>query len=182
MSLQQKCSQIKWLLSDVDGVMTTGGVTFDSTGNETKTFNIRDGLGIRLWQRAGGEFGIITGRQSSIVAKRAAELDITLLHQGVSDKLPVVERIASEAGITLEQIAYIGDDLPDLPVIRAVGLGVAVGDAAQELLDGCDYKTTQPGGHGAIRGLVELLLKETGKWKDALAPYEYESPSLSGRG
>lgn len=167
---------IQLLLSDVDGVMTDGGVAFGETEGgeqvELKTFSIRDGLGIRLWQRAGGEFGIVTGRESGIVARRAAELDIAILAQGVSDKLPVVERIAAERGVALDQIAYVGDDLPDLPVIRAVGLGVAVADAAAEVKAGADLVLTTPGGRGAVRELVEKILKDAGRWNDLLAPFD----------
>jgi YrbI family 3-deoxy-D-manno-octulosonate 8-phosphate phosphatase len=165
MSLAATCRRIKLLLSDVDGVMTDGGVTYDSAGNETKTFNIRDGLGIRLWQRAGGQFGVVTGRESSIVARRCAELEVTLLRQGVSDKLPVVLAIAQECGLTLNEVAYIGDDLPDLPAIRAVGFGVAVADAAEELLNDADYVTSLSGGRGAVRELVEVILKNSDRWE-----------------
>lgn len=164
MPLAQSCQRIKLLLSDVDGVMTDGSVTFDSQGHETKTFNIRDGLGIRLWQRAGGEFGVVTGRQSSIVARRCEELDVKLLRQGISDKLPVVEQLARDCGCTLEETAYLGDDLPDLPVIQAVGLGAVVADAAEELLAGATYVTSQPGGRGAVRELVEVILKNSDRW------------------
>ena len=175
---------IKLLLTDVDGVMTDGGVTFsyaaptDPSGQpvgvaetESKTFSIRDGLGIRLWQRAGGEFGIVTGRKSQIVARRAAELDVTILHQGISDKLPVVEQIANEQGVSLAEVAYVGDDLPDLPVIRQVGMGVAVADAAAEVIAGADYTLHTCGGRGAVRELVEHILKKENRWEAMIAGY-----------
>ncbi len=162
---------IKLLLSDVDGVMTDGSVTFDAAGVESKTFNIRDGLGIRLWQKAGGEFGIVTGRQSEIVARRASELDVAIVHQGVSVKLPVVEQIAVDRGVSLAEVAYVGDDLPDLPVIRAVGLGVAVGDAAGEVKAGANHVLQAHGGRGAVRELVEMILKDSGQWETLLAAY-----------
>jgi len=175
---------IKLLLTDVDGVMTDGGVTFshstceDPSGaangwleTESKTFSIRDGLGIRLWQRAGGEFGIVTGRQSEIVARRAAELDVTILHQGIGDKLPVVEQIAKQQGLTLDEVAYVGDDLPDLPVIRQVGMGVAVADAAEEVIAGADCTLNTRGGHGAVRELVERILKKENRWDAVIAGY-----------
>lgn len=151
--------------------MTDGSVTFDSAGGEAKTFNIRDGLGIRLWQRAGGAFGIVTGRTSEIVARRAAELDVAIVHQGVSVKLPVVEQIAAEHDVTLEEIAYVGDDLPDLPVIRRVGLGVAVGDAAEEVKAGARLVLKTDGGRGAVRELVETILREQAAWEGQLAAY-----------
>lgn len=155
---------IQLLLTDVDGVLTDGSLTFDSAGVETKTFNVRDGLGIRLWQRAGGKVGIVTGRASTIVERRARELDIDLIYQAVKEKLPVVQDIANEQGVPLDRVAYLGDDLPDLPAIRAVGFGVAVADAAPELLEAADYVTELSGGRGALREVVEKLLKDSGQW------------------
>lgn len=171
MNLAQLCTRIRLLLSDVDGVMTDGGLTFTSAGNEIKTFHIRDGMGIRLWQRAGGEFGMVTGRKSPIVDRRAAELGVTLLRQGSDDKLPLVKELATESGVTLEETAYIGDDLPDLAAIRAVGMGIAVADAVEEIRAAAKYTTSVPGGQGAVREVVELLLKNTARWDAAVAPY-----------
>lgn len=171
MSLTHACSQIRLLLSDVDGVMTGGGLAFSAAGDEIKTFHIRDGMGIRLWQRAGGQFGMVTGRQSAIVERRAKELNITLLRQGSDDKLPLVQELAAEAGATLEQTAYIGDDLPDLASIRAVGLGIAVADAVEEIRAAARYTTSVAGGQAAVREVVELLLKNTGRWDAAVAAY-----------
>lgn len=171
MSLTHVCSQIRLLLSDVDGVMTDGGLTFSGTGEETKTFHIRDGLGIRLWQRAGGQFGMVTGRKSTVVERRAAELGVTLLRQGSDDKLPLVQELAQEVGVGLEQVAYIGDDLPDLATIRAVGLGIAVADAVEEVRAAARYTSSSCGGRGVVREVVELLLKNTGRWDAAVAGY-----------
>lgn len=157
-------AEIRLLLTDVDGVLTDGSLTFDSAGVETKTFNVRDGLGVRLWQRAGGELGIVTGRASTIVERRAEELDIGIVYQAVGDKGSVVRDIAQQHGVPLEQIAFLGDDLPDLPAMRLVGLGVAVADAAPELLEEADHVTQKPGGRGALRELVERLLRTSGRW------------------
>lgn len=167
--LIRRAARVRLLLSDVDGVMTDGSLTFDTAGNENKTFNVRDGLGIKLWQRGAGDFGIVTGRCSSIVATRAEELGLSIVHQGVRDKLPVVERIVADAGVSLDEVAYIGDDLPDLPVVQAVGFGVAVSDACDEMLAEADFVTTRPGGAGAVRELVETLLRHSGRWEAALA-------------
>lgn len=163
---------IKLLLSDVDGVMTTGTVTYDAAGLETKTFNIRDGLGIKLWQLAGGQFGIVTGRTSSIVAQRSEELGIEIVEQGAVVKPPVVERIANERGLSLSEIAYVGDDLPDMQVIRSVGVGAAVADAADEVKAAADIVLDTPGGRGAVRELIERLLRDAGKWETVLAAFE----------
>lgn len=161
---------ISLLLTDVDGVLTDGSITFDSDGAETKTFHVRDGLGVRLWQRAGGTLGIVTGRASVVVEQRARELDIEIVRQSVKEKLPVVEEIAESLGVPLDQVAYLGDDLPDLPAIRAVGFGAAVADAAPEVLEAADYVTTQPGGRGALREVIEKLLKDSGRWETATGP------------
>lgn len=162
---------IQLLLSDVDGVMTDGGVTLDATGGQALTFSIRDGLGIKLWQGAGRAFGIVTGRDTPMVAARAAGLGVEILHQGVFDKLPVVEQIANERGLSMDQIAYVGDDLPDLPCLRAVGLGVAVADAVAEVQAGADHVLTTPGGYGAVRELIESILKEDGAWDAVVAKF-----------
>jgi 3-deoxy-D-manno-octulosonate 8-phosphate phosphatase (KDO 8-P phosphatase) len=158
---------IRLLLTDVDGVLTDGSMTFDEDGRELKTFNVRDGLGVKLFQRAGGKVGIVTGRSSRVVDCRASDLGIAIIHQGVKEKLSVVEQIATAEGVSLEEVAFIGDDLPDLTSIMAVGFGVAVADAAGELLAAADYVTQKPGGRGAFREVVEKLLKESGRWEAA---------------
>lgn len=162
---------IKLMLSDVDGVMTDGSVAYDASGEETKVFNIRDGLGIKLWQLAGGEFGVVTGRSSSIVAQRCEELGVRIVEQGALVKPPVVERIAEERGLSLSEIAYVGDDLPDMPVLRAVGVGAAVADAAAEVKQAADLVLQARGGRGAVRELIEHLLKRAGKWERVLAAF-----------
>jgi YrbI family 3-deoxy-D-manno-octulosonate 8-phosphate phosphatase len=171
MKLAQRCSQIRLLLTDVDGVLTDGGVILDNQGIESKCFNIRDGLAVRLWQQAGGMAGIVTGRSSQVVKLRAAELDMQVVRQGVKDKLPEVQAIAASLGLKAEEIAYLGDDLPDLPTIRYAGLGIAVADAPEEVRDAADYVTSVAGGRGAVREVVELVLKNTGRWDNAIRKY-----------
>lgn len=158
---------IRLLLTDVDGVLTDGSLSFSAEGVETKTFHVRDGLGVRLWQRAGGKVGIVTGRASAIVERRAAELDIAIVKQAVKEKLPIVQDIAEAEGLSMDEVAYVGDDLPDLPVVRAVGFGAAVADAAPELCEVADYVTQLAGGRGALREVIEKLLKETDRWETA---------------
>ena len=167
--LTRRAANVRLLLSDVDGVMTDGSLAFDASGVESKTFNVRDGLGVKLWMRGGGPFGIVTGRCSSIVASRAEELGLPIVHQGVHDKLPIVERIAADEGVALAEVAYIGDDLPDLPVVKAVGFGVAVNAACVEMLAEADFVTRLPGGRGAVREVVETLLRHSGRCEVALA-------------
>ena len=171
MHLAQRCSAIRLLLMDVDGVLTDGGVILDNQGVESKCFNIRDGLGIRLWQDAGGKAGIVTGRSSQVVKLRAAELDLEVVRQGVGDKLAEVKAVAATMKLRPEEIAYIGDDLPDLPAVRFAGLGVTVADAPEELRAAAHYVTSVPGGRGAVREVVEVLLKNTGRWESVIRKY-----------
>ncbi len=172
MNLEPRCQSIELLLSDVDGVLTDGGVVFDNQGTETKVFNIRDGLGIRLWQRSGNRFGLVTGRSSRIVERRAVELDIDLLRQGIQDKLPVVREIIESLSLKPAQVAYIGDDLPDLPVLNYVGLGVAVADACDEVREAADLVTQLEGGRGAVRETIEVILKHQGRWTEILKNFQ----------
>src|SRR5262245_30054348 len=133
MSLAKLCEPIELILSDVDGVLTDGSIVFNNEGIEIKRFHIRDGLGIKLWQNAGGRFGIVTGRNSHIVNLRAAELGIQIVRQGTDQKLAAARDIAAQLKLDREQVCYIGDDLPDLPAIRFVGLGVSVADGCAEV-------------------------------------------------
>ena len=171
MDLQNKCQRIELLLSDVDGVMTDGFIAYDNQGIETKRFPVRDGVGIKLWQKAGNRFGIITQRSSHAVRIRAGELEVDLVRQGSEDKTSTLHEIVDRLDLGLEQVAYIGDDLPDLPVIRLVGLGVAVADAAEEVRSAADHVTSTPGGRGAVRETVETILKNQGRWDDLIRSY-----------
>ena len=171
MDLAQLCKPIELVLSDVDGVLTDGRLVFDNRGIESKRFHVRDGMGVRLWQRAGYRFGLVTARSSHIVQARAAELDIEIVRQAAKNKLASVEQILAELGLTLQQVCFVGDDLPDLPVISTVGLGVAVADACEEVRQAAAYVTNLPGGAGAIRETVELILKSQRRWNDVIQPY-----------
>ena len=167
----QRCQAIEIILSDVDGVLTNGGIMFDNQGIEIKQFHIRDGLGIRLWQRAGYKFGLITGRSSHIVKMRAAELGVEIVRQTAEDKLPALLDVLREVKLEPHQACYIGDDLPDLPAINAVGLGVAVADASAELRAAANYVTSLRGGEGAVRETIELILKSQRRWDDLIQKY-----------
>ncbi len=159
---------IRLLLSDVDGVLTDGLITIDNAGVESKTFHVRDGLAIKLWQRCGFRFGIITARSSQIVKLRAAELGIDLVRQGATDKLAVAREIMQQLNIQPHEVAYIGDDLPDLTVMAAVGLSIAVADAVSEVRAAAQWTTQVAGGRGAVREAVERLLKAKGSWDHGL--------------
>jgi 3-deoxy-D-manno-octulosonate 8-phosphate phosphatase (KDO 8-P phosphatase) len=171
MTLDDRCRPIELILSDVDGVLTDGRIILDSQGIETKRFHIRDGMGVRLWQKAGYRFGLITLRSSHMVKMRAAELGIEIIRQGTDDKLAAVKQILAELRLSPRQVCYLGDDLPDLPAVRAAGLGVAVADACAELRQAAHYVTAAEGGAGAVREIVELILKTQRRWDDVIQTY-----------
>ena len=170
-ALDRAAPAIELILSDVDGVLTDGGLYFDNYGVESKRFHIRDGLGIRLWQRAGFRFGILTARTSQIVKVRAAELGIDIVRQGFENKFPAAMEVIRELRLDPGQVCYIGDDLTDLPVMRHVGLGVAVADAADDVRAVANHVTRLAGGQGAVRELVESLLKAKSRWDDLIRKY-----------
>ncbi|MDG2382657.1 MAG: HAD hydrolase family protein [Pirellulaceae bacterium] len=171
MKIEARCQRIEMILSDVDGVLTDGGVVFDNDGIETKKFHIRDGLGIKLWQRAGYKFGLVTARNSHIVKVRSAELGIEIIRQGFEEKLLTIREILSQQGLEAEQVCFVGDDLTDLPAINSLGLGVAVADAAEEVRSSAHYVTQLSGGHGAVRETIELILKAKHRWGDLIQKY-----------
>ena len=171
MKLEQRMQGIQLILSDVDGVMTSGGITYDNQGVETKTFHVRDGMGIKLWQRTGYRFGVITARSSHIVKLRMDELGVDLVRQGAENKLDIANEIMQEVSLSPEQICYIGDDLTDMALLQNVGLSVSVSDGAPEVKKACNLVTKATGGHGAIRELVEAILKGQNRWQELLQSY-----------
>ena len=171
MDIVQRCQEIELILTDVDGVLTDGGIIFDNQGIETKRFHIHDGLGIKIWQRGGYPFGVITGRSSHIVKIRAAELGIELLRQGTEAKLNVARDIARQLRLEPRQVCFIGDDLPDLPVIRWAGLGVAVANAVSDVKQRATYTTQIAGGDGAVRETIEMILKAKERWDELIQNY-----------
>jgi 3-deoxy-D-manno-octulosonate 8-phosphate phosphatase (KDO 8-P phosphatase) len=171
MKLDQRMQQIQLILSDVDGVLTDGSITFDNQGIETKTFHVRDGLGIKLWQRSGHKFGIITARSSHIVKVRMTELGVEIVRQGSDNKLPVAIQLISDLGLKPEQVCYVGDDLSDLGLLSHVGLAVTVADGVAELKSMAHFTTAAAGGHGAIRELIETILKTQKRWDELLQTY-----------
>lgn len=172
MKLEQKLQQIELILSDVDGVFTDGGITYDNQGIEAKQFHVRDGMGIRLWQRAGHRFGVITGRSSHVVKVRAAELGVDFVRQGLNEKLPAAKQIMEEIHLNPQQICYIGDDLPDLSMIQFFGVGVAVADACEDVRSNADLVTKLGGGKGAVREVIEMILKAQNHWDDLVRSFE----------
>ncbi|MDG2208143.1 MAG: HAD-IIIA family hydrolase [Pirellulales bacterium] len=175
MSFDNQAQHIALILSDVDGVLTDGGVIFDNEGIETKRFHIRDGLGIKLWQKAGLQFGIVTGRSSNIVQIRAKELDIQFVRQGFEEKLSVVREIIAQSQLSAEQVCYIGDDLPDLPVMQHVGLSATVADAAVDVRKAASFVSECRGGYGAVRDLIECILRAQGRWAEIVQRFSTTS-------
>jgi 3-deoxy-D-manno-octulosonate 8-phosphate phosphatase (KDO 8-P phosphatase) len=171
LSLQEKIKKIKLLLLDVDGVLTDGSIILGPPDLEYKIFNIRDGLGIKLAQAGDIEVGIITGRISEAVRKRALELDIKILYQGQSNKIEAYQKIKQQLDLKDEQIAYIGDDLPDLAILKQAGFGCTVSDACDEIKKEVDFVTKRNGGKGAVRETIELILKNQGKWDSLVEKY-----------
>ena len=168
LALKKRAAQIELLLMDVDGTMTDGSVTLlsqsDGTAVEIKTFDAHDGQGLTLAHSAGLRTGCITGRESSALLRRAREMKMEFVYMKQPVKMPAYEGILREAGVSDSAVAYIGDDLPDIPLMRRAGLAVAVGDAVPEVKHAAHYTTKALAGHGAIREAVELVLKSKGMW------------------
>jgi len=171
-ALKKRAAQIKVLLMDVDGTMTDGGVTLlsqpDGTAIEIKTFDAHDGQGLTLAHTAGIRSGCITGRESPALLRRANEMKMEFVYMKQPTKIPAYEEILRKAGVPDSAVAYVGDDLPDIPVMRRVGLAVAVGDAVPEVKQAAHFVTKSVAGHGAIRDAVELILKSKGIWEEMI--------------
>jgi len=161
---QSRAAQVSLLVLDVDGILTDGRIYYGNNGEELKAFNIKDGLGIKLLQRAGIEVAIITGRQSEIVARRARELGIDDVIQGREDKRQALQELCATRQLTLEDCAYMGDDLPDLGAINACGLGMTVADASQTVRTAADWLSSFNGGCGAVREACEFILSARDQW------------------
>ncbi len=151
--------RIRLLVLDVDGVLTDGRLFLGATGEELKVFHVRDGAGLVAVQRAGIAVAIVSGRSSPAVERRAAELGIRLVRQGATDKAHEIETLAARLGAAREEIACVGDDTPDLPMMRRAALAIAVADAHAEVIDAADWVTTRKGGRGAVREVCDLLLR-----------------------
>ena len=172
MKIDQRAQPIRLILSDVDGVLTDGAIVYNNQGIESKSFHVRDGMGIKLWQSAGHGFGVITARTSHLVKLRTAELGVELVRQGVDDKLTAAQQIVDQLGISLEETCYVGDDLPDLRLLQRVGLSASVADAADDIRSAAHVVTKSAGGRGALRELIEMILKSQKRWDELLSGYK----------
>jgi len=169
--VQERAARIKLLLMDCDGVLTDARIWLFENGEEQKGFHTRDGLGIDLFHRAGLRSGIISGRKSKAVETRARDLGMSFVVQGHENKVQAFADVMAQAGVSNAEVAYIGDDLNDIPLMVQSGLGVAVADAAMEAREHAHYVTNAPGGFGAVREVIELILKSQDRWDDLIKSY-----------
>jgi 3-deoxy-D-manno-octulosonate 8-phosphate phosphatase (KDO 8-P phosphatase) len=171
LTLLERCARIEVLVLDVDGVLTDGRIVYTDAGEEIKAFHVRDGSGLKLWTSLGKHAGIITGRRSAIVDRRAKELGIQAVTQGADDKRVAMEQMLKSLGGTPEQTCVVGDDIVDIAMMRTAGLAVAVADACPEAKEDAHYVTEARGGRGAVREVIELILRAQGRWQDIVARY-----------
>lgn len=169
--LRERVLPVRLMIFDVDGVLTDGHIIFHDDGSELKAFDVHDGHGIKLLQRAGIEVALITGRSCRAVDHRAKGLGITRVYQGIHRKVEALERVMVETGFDARQIGYMGDDLIDIPVMRRVGFSVSVPNAMPHVFPFAHYVTTAPGGRGACREVCEVLLRVQGLWKQVTTDY-----------
>ena len=167
----EKARNVKLLILDVDGVLTDGRIVIDDRGVETKCFDVRDGHGIKMLKRANIDVAIITGRESHVVSHRARELGIDSVYQNIHNKLEVYEAILKEKGLKDGEVGFVGDDVIDLPLLRRVGFAAVVADGVEELKPYADYVSRNKGGRGAVREIIELILKAQGKWAELMERY-----------
>jgi 3-deoxy-D-manno-octulosonate 8-phosphate phosphatase (KDO 8-P phosphatase) len=173
-TLSQRCARIELLVLDVDGVLTDGSIIYADNNTEIKQFHVRDGSGLALWKHVGRKSAIITGRSSPIVEVRAREAGIDSIFQGKAQKWGPFQQILFETGLTADQACFIGDDVPDLPVMRSCGLAIAVADACPDVLTEAHYVTQAPGGRGAVRESIELILGCQGQWQPLVQRFRNE--------
>ena len=169
-------SAIKLIVSDVDGVWTDGKIIYVGDQREIKEFNVRDGLGVKLAQKAGITVALLTSRRSPALQRRSQELGIVELHQGSANKLAELHRLAKKLGLSLDEILYAGDDLPDLAPMLASGIAAAPSDASPEVLAAATWKLASRGGEGAFREVVERLLRERGQWEPLVKDFASGKP------
>jgi 3-deoxy-D-manno-octulosonate 8-phosphate phosphatase (KDO 8-P phosphatase) len=172
-NIKEKLKKIKLLILDVDGVMTDGRIIMDNERRETKNFNVRDGHGIKILQRYGIKVAILTGRKSKVVEYRAKDLEINDIYQGAFNKKDILGKILEKHKLSASAVAFLGDDIVDIPVLKCVGFSAAVADAIDVVKKSVDYVTGHKGGHGAVRELCEMILQAQGKWSEIAAKYEF---------
>jgi 3-deoxy-D-manno-octulosonate 8-phosphate phosphatase (KDO 8-P phosphatase) len=170
--LIERAKRIQMIVFDVDGVLTGGEIIFGQSGEVMKIFHAQDGLGISAAHKKGIKTAIITGRQSDIVRLRSEELQVTHVYQGVANKLEGLGKLLNKYQLDVRQVAYVGDDLNDLPILCQVGLACAVANAVAEVKECAHYVAQKQGGQGAVREIIEMILKAQGKWQDVVELYQ----------
>ena len=171
--LLNKIRRVKLLILDVDGVLTDGRIIIDDAGVESKNFDVKDGHGLKIIMRYGIDVVLLTGRRSQVVERRAADLGIAEVHQGIRNKVEALAKILQRRNLAPEETAYAGDDIVDIPLFKRVGFAVAVADAVPEVRQVADYITGCKGGRGAVRELCEVILQAQELWADVAARYEF---------
>lgn len=172
--LARRAADLEWILCDADGVLTDGGLYYDRQGHNNLRFDARDGLGLKMAQLGGLKVGVLSGRSSSALERRAVELELESLDMGVADKRAGLESFLERHSTVARRIAFIGDDLPDLVVLEQCGLSFAPADAAQEVRGVVDRVLDNPGGHGAVREMVEILLRARGDWERLVSRFTHD--------
>ena len=170
-TLPEKLKDIQLLLLDVDGVLTDGSIIYDDETSEIKVFNVKDGFGLKLVMSAGIKVGLVTGRTSKALHRRCRDLGIRYIYDGVQQKAELLDKIVAETGVGADNAAFIGDDLPDLPLMRRIGLSIAVADAHELVRHYSDWVTAAPGGRGAVREVCDAMLKARGDWEKLMEQY-----------
>lgn len=170
--LDQRTAKIRLLCTDIDGVLTDGTLRYGQEPGHTKAFHVRDGAAIKWLQRAGIPVAFISGLEAAATRNRAQDLGVVDCFAGHLDKLPVLDELCAKYGLTYDQVAHLGDDLPDLPLLRRVGLACAPSDAAEEVKAVCHWVAPIPGGHGLLRQVAEKILKAQGRWAETVGKYE----------
>jgi 3-deoxy-D-manno-octulosonate 8-phosphate phosphatase (KDO 8-P phosphatase) len=171
--LVRKIIPVRLLILDVDGVLTDGRIIMDDTGREIKHFDVKDGHGLKILMRYGIAVVLLTGRRSTVVEHRARDLGIDEVHQGIFNKLELLNGILEKRNLKSSNVAFVGDDVVDIPLLKRVGFSVAVADASEDVKGAADYVTTSKGGRGAVREVCEIILKGQDKWDDVARRYEF---------
>ena len=172
LSWPHKLKEIQLLLLDVDGVLTDGSIIYSDEASETKMFNVKDGFGLKLVMQAGIKVGLVTGRKSEALHRRCRDLGIAYVYDGVQQKARLLDEIATKTGVSALNTAFVGDDLPDIPIMKRVGLSIAVADAHERVRKQAGWTTSAAGGRGAVREVCDALLKACGKWDGIMEQYE----------
>jgi 3-deoxy-D-manno-octulosonate 8-phosphate phosphatase (KDO 8-P phosphatase) len=169
--MEEKAKKVKLLIVDVDGVLTDGRIIYSDSGDQLKFFDVTDGMGLALFSRAGLKSAILTAKGSRLVSRRSKDMHVDKVYQNAHRKLEVFKKILSDFSVTPEEVCFIGDDVVDVPVLKKVGLAVSVPNAVPEVKNEAHYITKRKGGRGAVREIIDIILKSQGKWDEVMRRY-----------